>query len=122
MCTSHFTLDPIIRNEKHGYKKLQAVRKAVMLRRTKGTLNQNYTNILLMLLRLRQACDHPQLVHRSTSDPYEKESEETVQRLPKEARINLLNCLESSSAICNIYNNISLVMRTSALCGHAENA
>ncbi|KAF2587121.1 hypothetical protein F2Q70_00036923 [Brassica cretica] len=178
------------RNEKHGYKKLQAVLKAVMLRHTKGTLldgqplinlppkkvnlntvdfsveelsfykkleaesrfffqfilglksmldfvpdkmkfyifckayaaagtlNQNYTNILLMLLRLRQACDHPQLVHRSTSDPYGKESVEAVQRLPKEARINLLNRLESSSAICNICNVRSTRTPVVTLCGH----
>ncbi|CDY24568.1 BnaC05g32520D [Brassica napus] len=142
---------PISKSSLHGYKKLQAVLKAIMLRRTKGTLldgkpiinlppkkislskvdfsveersfykkleadsrsqfkayaaagtlGQNYGNILLMLLRLRQACDHPQLVNGYNSDPLGKESEEAVERLPREARINLLNRLESSSAICNI--------------------
>lgn len=29
----------------------------------------NYTSVLTMLLRLRQACDHPLLVNRSTVDP-----------------------------------------------------
>ncbi|CAH8355532.1 unnamed protein product [Eruca vesicaria subsp. sativa] len=157
---------PFIRNEKLGYKKLQAVLRAVMLRRTKGalldgqplinlppkkvnlnkvdfsveersfykkleeelrsqfkayaaagTLNQNFTNILSMLLRLRQACDHPQLVHLYTSNPYGKESVQAVKRLPKEARTNLLNRLESSSAICNICNDPP-EDRVVTLCGH----
>lgn len=37
---------------------------------TAGTVNNNYTNILCLLLRLRQACNHPDLVTRSfNSDP-----------------------------------------------------
>ncbi|KAJ4894090.1 SNF2 domain-containing protein / helicase domain-containing protein / zinc finger protein-related [Raphanus sativus] len=157
---------PISKSSLHGYKKLQVVLKAIMLRRTKGTLldgkpiinlppkkislskvdfsveersfykkleadsrsqfkayaaagtlGQNYGNILLMLLRLRQACDHPQLVHGYNSDPLGKESEEAVERLPREARINLLNRLESSSAICNICDDPPENPVVS-LCGH----
>jgi len=65
-----------------------------------GTLSQNYANILLLLLRLRQACDHPQLVKGYNSDPVGKVSEAAVRRLPREARSRLINRLESSSAIC----------------------
>ncbi|KAJ0264532.1 SNF2-related [Hirschfeldia incana] len=157
---------PISRSSLHGYKKLQVVLKAIMLRRTKGTLldgkpiinlppkkislnkvdfsveersfykkleaesrsqfkayaaagtlGQNYGNILLMLLRLRQACDHPQLVHGYNSDPLGKESEEAVERLPREAQINLLNRLESSSAICNICDDPP-ENPVVTLCGH----
>ncbi|CAA7048376.1 unnamed protein product [Microthlaspi erraticum] len=144
---------PITRNSLNGYKKLQAILRAIMLRRTKGTLldgqpiinlppktislskvefseeersfymkletasqsqmkkyaaagtlNQNYANILLMLLRLRQACDHPELVKRYSSDSVGKESEEAAKKLPREARVNLLNCLESSP-ICRECND-----------------
>ncbi|KAI5401818.1 Helicase-like transcription factor chr28 [Lathyrus oleraceus] len=140
---------PISRNSIHGYKKLQAVLRAIMLRRTKGTLldgkpiitlppktinlskvdfsneerafykkleadsrsqfkayaaagtvNQNYANILLMLLRLRQACDHPLLVKEYNSDPVGKDSVEMAKRLPKEMLINLFNSLETTAAIC----------------------
>ncbi|CAA7036442.1 unnamed protein product [Microthlaspi erraticum] len=140
---------PISRNSLQGYKKLQAVLRAIMLRRTKGTLldgkpiinlppkklnlsqvdfsveersfymklqadsrsqfkaykdagtvSQNYANILLLLLRLRQACDHPQLIKGHNADPVGKLSQEAVKKLPRDARINLLNRLESSSAIC----------------------
>ncbi|XP_062107990.1 helicase-like transcription factor CHR28 isoform X2 [Humulus lupulus] len=140
---------PISRNAVQGYKKLQAVLRAIMLRRTKGTyidgepiinlppktvclskvdfsseerafytqleadsrsqfkayaaagtVNQNYANILLMLLRLRQACDHPILVKEYNSDCVGKDSVEMARRLPRDMLINLLNHLEVSLAIC----------------------
>ncbi|KAG2665283.1 hypothetical protein I3760_15G001100 [Carya illinoinensis] len=142
---------PISRNSLHGYKKLQAVLRAIMLRRTKGTLidgepiiklppkkinltkvnfsieerafytkleadsrtqfkayaaagtvNQNYANILLMLLRLRQACDHPCLVKDYKSDSVGKDSLEMAKKIPRDMLINLLNCLETSFAICRV--------------------
>ncbi|PON87722.1 Cdk-activating kinase assembly factor [Trema orientale] len=140
---------PISRNSIQGYKKLQAVLRAIMLRRTKGTfidgepiiklppktvclskvdfsseerafytqleadsrsrfkayaaagtVNQNYANILLMLLRLRQACDHPYLVKEYDSDCVGKDSVEMAKRLPRDMLINLLSLLEASLAIC----------------------
>ncbi|KAK9275422.1 hypothetical protein L1049_022686 [Liquidambar formosana] len=143
--------NPISRNSIHGYKKLQAVLRAIMLRRTKGTIidgepiinlppktvcltkvdfsteerafyskleadsrsqfkayaaagtvNQNYANILLMLLRLRQACDHPLLVKGFNSDSVGKVSLEMAKRLPPDMLINLLNLLETSLAICPV--------------------
>lgn len=65
-----------------------------------GTLSQNYANILLLLLRLRQACDHPQLVKRYNSDSVGKVSEEAVKKLPKEDLVSLLSRLESSPICC----------------------
>ncbi|KAG4909991.1 hypothetical protein JHK82_056015 [Glycine max] len=145
---------PISKNTIQGYKKLQAVLRAIMLRRTKGTLldgkpiinlppktielskvdfsieerafytklesdsrsqfkayaaagtvSQNYANILLMLLRLRQACDHPLLVKDFDSDPVGKDSVEMAKNLPREMLINLFNCLESTFAICLVCND-----------------
>ena len=69
-----------------------------------GTVNQNYANILLMLLRLRQACDHPFLVKDYNSDSVGKVSVEMAKRLPRDMLINLLNCLETSFAICCVCN------------------
>ncbi|XP_014514431.1 helicase-like transcription factor CHR28 [Vigna radiata var. radiata] len=145
---------PIARDTIHGYKKLQAVLKAIMLRRTKGTLldgmpiinlppktielssvdfsieerafytklesdsrtqfkayaaagtvNQNYANILLMLLRLRQACDHPRLVKDFDSDPVGKDSVEMAKTLPRELLINLFTCLDATVTICHVCND-----------------
>ncbi|KAG8385577.1 hypothetical protein BUALT_Bualt03G0059600 [Buddleja alternifolia] len=142
---------PIHRNPTNGYKKLQAVLKTIMLRRTKGTfidgepivnlppktiemkkvdfseeerdfycrleadsraqfaeyaaagtVKQNYVNILLMLLRLRQACDHPLLVKGFNSTSKMASSIEMAKKLPREKHIFLLNCLEASLAICGI--------------------
>ncbi|CAH8390854.1 unnamed protein product [Eruca vesicaria subsp. sativa] len=156
---------PITRNSQNGYKKLQAILKAIMLRRTKGTLldgqpilnlppktinltkvnfsveersfytnlesvsrsqfkayadagtlNQNYANILLMLLRLRQACDHPQLVKGKNSDSVGKKSEEAAKRLSREARVSLLNRVESSPICCVCHDPPENPVIT--LCGH----
>lgn len=142
---------PIQRSPATGYKKLQAVLKTIMLRRTKatlldgepiitlppktinlkkvdftpeerdfycrlesdsraqfaeyaaaGTVKQNYVNILLMLLRLRQACDHPLLVRGCNTNSEWKSSVEKAKKLPSEKRTRLLNCLEASLAICSI--------------------
>ncbi|GAB4839661.1 Helicase-like transcription factor chr28 [Ancistrocladus abbreviatus] len=142
---------PISRDSKRGFMKLQAVLKAVMLRRTKdtvldglpiislppkfvelkrvnftaeerafyikleaesrslfkeyaaaGTVNQNYVNILLMLLRLRQACDHPLLVKGFCADTARRTSMQTAKKLPRCILVELLRRLESSVAICPV--------------------
>ncbi|XP_017229709.1 helicase-like transcription factor CHR28 isoform X1 [Daucus carota subsp. sativus] len=141
--------NPISRNSVQGYKKLYAVLRTVMLRRTKdtfidgepiitlpsktinlikvdfsaeerayyqkleadsrsqfkayaaaGTLGQNYANILLLLLRLRQACDHPLLVKGFTSDSVGRYSSQMATTLPRDMLINLLKQLQTTSAIC----------------------
>ncbi|KAL7242527.1 hypothetical protein ACSBR1_014995 [Camellia fascicularis] len=157
---------PISRNPTNGYKKLQAVLKTIMLRRTKGTLldgepiinlppksvelkkvdfseeerdfycrleadsraqfaeyaaagtvKQNYVNILLMLLRLRQACDHPLLVRGYNSSSTWRSSIEMAKKLPRDKQVCLLNCLEASLAICGICND-SPEDAVVASCGH----
>jgi hypothetical protein len=69
-----------------------------------GTVKQNYVNILLMLLRLRQACDHPLLVRPYDSSSLWRSSAEMAKKLPRDKQIHLLNCLEASLAICGICN------------------
>ncbi|KAK2969852.1 hypothetical protein RJ640_030161 [Escallonia rubra] len=145
---------PIQKSPTKGYRKLQAVLKTFMLRRTKGTLldgepiiclppktielkkvdftveerdfycrleadsraqfaeyaaagtvKQNYVNILLLLLRLRQACDHPLLVGGCGSNSVWRTSAETAKKLPREKQVHLLHCLEASLAICGICND-----------------
>ncbi|CAM0902558.1 unnamed protein product [Alopecurus aequalis] len=68
-----------------------------------GTIKQNYANILVLLLRLRQACDHPFLLkednHANLTNPA---SIERAKQLPKEIVINLLEKLEERHIVCFI--------------------
>ncbi|KAG8055186.1 hypothetical protein GUJ93_ZPchr0001g30469 [Zizania palustris] len=82
-----------------------------------GTVKQNYVNILLMLLRLRQACDHPHLVrgHESTSNWMS--SLEVAKKLPMERQQALLICLQSCSAICALCNDAP-EDAVVTICGH----
>jgi len=57
-----------------------------------------------MLLRLRQACDHPLLVKGFDSNSSQRSSLEMAKKLPREKIIILLSCLEVSLAICTICN------------------
>ncbi|XP_038981665.1 helicase-like transcription factor CHR28 isoform X2 [Phoenix dactylifera] len=158
---------PISKNPANGYKKLQAVLKTIMLRRTKGTLidgkpiiilppktvnlkkvafskeeraiysaleaesreqfkvyaaagtvKQNYVNILFMLLRLRQACDHPLLVKGYDFDSIWRSSMEMAKKLPREKIENLLKCLETCLTICTICNDPP-EDAVVTICGHA---
>ncbi|KAF3337267.1 SWI/SNF-related matrix-associated actin-dependent regulator [Carex littledalei] len=146
--------NPISKNSSTGYKKLQAVLKTIMLRRTKGTLldgkpiinlpsktvslkrvrfspdersfysaleaesraqfkvyadagtvKQNYVNILLMLLRLRQACNHPLMVNGCNSNTNWRSSVDMASKLPREKQAHLLSFLEASSALCGLCND-----------------
>ncbi|KAK6932509.1 Helicase, C-terminal [Dillenia turbinata] len=145
---------PITKNPVNGYRKLQAVLKTIMLRRTKGTLldgkpiislppkfitlkkvdfseeerdfysrleadsraqfeeyaaagtvKDNYVNILLMLLRLRQACDHPLLVREHKSSSAWRSSVDVAKKLHQDKQNCLLDLLEASLAICGICND-----------------
>ncbi|KZV41094.1 hypothetical protein F511_14070 [Dorcoceras hygrometricum] len=76
--------------ERNFYSRLEAdSRKQFKAYAAAGTVNQNYANILLMLLRLRQACDHPLLVKGFRHDPVEKVSSEMAESLPRELLDNL---------------------------------
>ncbi|XP_047078604.1 helicase-like transcription factor CHR28 [Lolium rigidum] len=81
-----------------------------------GTLKQNYANILLLLLRLRQACDHPLLVKGHQSVFKGDGSIEVAKKLPKERVIDLLARLEVSAlcAVCRDTPDDAVV----TMCGH----
>ncbi|XVF27686.1 hypothetical protein REPUB_Repub14bG0130200 [Reevesia pubescens] len=81
-----------------------------------GTVKQNYVNILLMLLRLRQACDHPLLVRGFDSNHSWRSSIESAKKLPQEKLTFLLSCL-SSLALCGICNDPP-EDAVVAVCGH----
>lgn len=98
----HLTKVEFSSEERAFYEKLEFdSRKQFKAYAAAGTVNQNYANILLMLLRLRQACDHPLLVKGLSSDPVGKVSSEMANMLPRELLVNLLKHLEEASlAIC----------------------
>ncbi|XWS15697.1 hypothetical protein CRYUN_Cryun34aG0024000 [Craigia yunnanensis] len=81
-----------------------------------GTVKQNYVNILLMLLRLRQACNHPLLVRGFDSNSSWKSSIETAKKLPQEKLKFFLSCL-SSLALCSICKDPP-EDAVVAVCGH----
>lgn len=70
-----------------------------------------------MLLRLRQACDHPLLVRGFDSNSSQRLSIETAKKLPQERLTFLLSCL-SSLSLCGICNVCSYVLLVSSVGFH----
>ncbi|KAK7400514.1 hypothetical protein VNO78_11723 [Psophocarpus tetragonolobus] len=104
--------------ERNFYSKLEADSRAQFQEYADaGTLKENYVNILLMLLRLRQACDHPLLVKRYNSNSLWRSSVEMAKKLPQEKQIFLLKCLGASLALCSICNDPPEDAVVS-ICGH----
>nr|XP_043620030.1 LOW QUALITY PROTEIN: helicase-like transcription factor CHR28 [Erigeron canadensis] len=104
--------------ERRFYAELEAESKAQFKEyEAAGTIEQNYVSILLMLLRLRQACDHPLLVRRNSKSDDSISSLEKAKTLPHEKRTHLLDCLEASSAICSICSD-SCEDPVVTTCGH----
>ncbi|CAI9292704.1 unnamed protein product [Lactuca saligna] len=92
--------------ERDFYRSLEAESRAQFAKyAAAGTVKQNYVNILLMLLRLRQACDHPLLVKDCIPTTNRRLCVEKAKELPSEKLNTLLNCLEASLAICGICND-----------------
>ncbi|KAI5059132.1 hypothetical protein GOP47_0025451 [Adiantum capillus-veneris] len=71
-----------------------------------GTVQSNYVNILWMLLRLRQACNHPRLVKGGHSDIAERSNVECARKLSMEKRMILLSILERNSDACSICSDV----------------
>ncbi|GLT75114.1 hypothetical protein SLA2020_468630 [Shorea laevis] len=106
------------KEERDFYSRLEADSRAQFKEyATAGTVKQNYVNILLMLLRLRQACDNPLLVKGFDSNSLWRSSAETAKKLPHEKLTSLLNCLEASLALCGICNDPP-EDAVVAVCGH----
>ncbi|XP_031488009.1 helicase-like transcription factor CHR28 isoform X2 [Nymphaea colorata] len=93
-------------DERDFYSRLEAdSREQFKVYADAGTVKQNYVNILLMLLRLRQACDHPKLVKGFDSAAVQRFSLESAKKLPREKQEELLNNLEACLSLCGICND-----------------
>ncbi|KAI4374105.1 hypothetical protein MLD38_012140 [Melastoma candidum] len=88
---------PIQRSPTKGYKKLQAILKTIMLRKTKGTLLDGEPIITLPLKSV--------------------ELKKMARKLPREEQMHLLKCLEASLAICGICSDPPEEAVVS-VCGH----
>ncbi|CAI9109535.1 OLC1v1009370C1 [Oldenlandia corymbosa var. corymbosa] len=84
----------------------------------KGAVGSNYARIMLMLLRLRQACDHTVLVKNAHKKVVRKESLETAKSLPGKKLESLLDKFGNSSSaawgICRDTPESAVV----SICGH----
>ncbi|KAL3677114.1 hypothetical protein R1sor_027062 [Riccia sorocarpa] len=70
-----------------------------------GTVTRNYYNILVMILRLRQACNHRLLVKGQKTQRARDTDVDSARSLPLELRTQLLILLETSNTICPLCND-----------------
>ncbi|CAK9867063.1 unnamed protein product [Sphagnum jensenii] len=72
-----------------------------------GTVQQNYHNILCLLLILRLACNHPQLIKKSNKISSDDDTALTnLRELSTETHSQLIQCLEGNQSVCPICQDI----------------
>jgi SNF2 family DNA or RNA helicase len=72
-----------------------------------GTVQQNYHNILCLLLILRLACNHPQLIKKSNKISSDDDTTLTnLRELSTETHSQLIQCLEGNQSVCPICQDI----------------
>lgn len=104
--------------ERAFYSKLEAAsRSQFKAYAAAGTVNQNYASLLLMLLRLRQACNHPLLVKGVSPVLVERETMGNATGLSKEKLRSLLKLLETPLALCSECNDLP-EDAVVTICGH----
>ncbi|KAJ0475854.1 putative DNA helicase transcription factor C2H2 family [Helianthus annuus] len=86
----------------------------MLVRSGRGTVSENYENILL---RLRQASDHPLLVKGFSSESVDRPSSGVTKNLPKYMQAYLLNLLETLHICCCLCSDPPEDAVVS-LCGH----
>ena len=109
--------------ERDFYAKLsQEANSQLAAMQKEGTLRQNYVNVLWMLLRLRQACNHPWLV-RGTHHVYRRATPEaaaeaaSAAKLPPAKRAALAEALREQLTVCVDCGDIP-EDPTISVCGH----
>mgnify|MGYP003634235794 CR=1 FL=1 len=85
-----------------------------------GTVGKNYTNVLVLLLRLRQACCHPHLIHDFDQPPPDVENAEVMMDLAKGLVPEVVNRILGADGAfeCPVCYDVFVNPKLITPCGH----
>ncbi|KAL2062122.1 hypothetical protein VTL71DRAFT_6388 [Oculimacula yallundae] len=85
-----------------------------------GTVGKNYTNVLVLLLRLRQACCHPHLIHDFEEAPASAEDADAMMELAKSLAPEVVNRILGADGAfeCPVCYDVVINPRIITPCGH----
>ncbi|CZS91523.1 related to DNA repair protein RAD16 [Rhynchosporium graminicola] len=85
-----------------------------------GTVGKNYTNVLVLLLRLRQACCHPHLIHDYEEAPANPEDANAMMELAKTLAPDVVNRILGADGAfeCPVCYDVVINPKIITPCGH----
>ncbi|PVH86410.1 hypothetical protein DL98DRAFT_13691 [Cadophora sp. DSE1049] len=85
-----------------------------------GTVGKNYTNVLVLLLRLRQACCHPHLIHDFDQSPPDAEDAEGMMVLARDLVPEVVNRILGADGAfeCPVCYDVFVNPKIITPCGH----